>query len=249
MVHAARWTPAMLRRCTKTDGSLDTVRLLRTFGYGQPDEQELFSSASNELTLIAQSTIQPFLKEEGDIKTRDLNLHALPWPVQALQDLPADTKATLRVTLSYFVEPSPGERGWDRKYGYASHGLRFEVQRPTETLAEFRERINKYGRDETYKAEDRHDEAGVWTLGTTTPPNGSIHSNIWTGTAAQLAVRSHIAVYPTMGWWKTRPREQRYGRRVHYALVASIGTPEVASDIYTPVSQMIGIPVPVEIEI
>jgi len=26
-----------------------------------------------------------------------------------------------RVTLSYFVEPSPGERGWDRKYGYLSH--------------------------------------------------------------------------------------------------------------------------------
>jgi hypothetical protein len=38
MVHAARWTPAMLTRCTRQDGSLDVVRLLRTFGYGQPSE-------------------------------------------------------------------------------------------------------------------------------------------------------------------------------------------------------------------
>ena len=92
MVHAARWTPAMLRRCTRPDRTLDVIRLLRTFGYGQPDEQELFSSAGNALTLIAQTAIQPFLKEDGTIKTRDLNLHALPWPTDALQALPPTPK-------------------------------------------------------------------------------------------------------------------------------------------------------------
>jgi hypothetical protein len=35
MVHAARWTPAMRARCTDANGNLDTVRLLRTFGYLQ----------------------------------------------------------------------------------------------------------------------------------------------------------------------------------------------------------------------
>src|SRR5262245_24576438 len=204
MVHAARWTPAMLRRCTRPDRTLDVIRLLRTFGYGQPDEQELFSSTGNALTLIAQATIQPFLKEDGGIKTRDLNLHALPWPTDALQALPPDTEATLRVTLSYFIEPSPGERGWDRKYGYPSHGLRFAVQRPTETVAEFRERINRYGRADDYDADAHHGDSGTWMLGTNTPANGSIHSNLWTGTAAELANRSHIAVYPTLGWWRTR---------------------------------------------
>ena len=64
MVHAARWTPAMRRRCTVND-ALDVTLLLRTFGYGQPDEDALFASANNALTLIAQSTIQPFLKEES----------------------------------------------------------------------------------------------------------------------------------------------------------------------------------------
>jgi hypothetical protein len=249
MVHAARWTQPMLRRCTRPDGSLDVTRLLRTFGYGRPDEEALFSSASDALTLIAQATIKPFLKENGNIKTSDLNLHAFPWPVDALQALPPETKATLRVTLSYFVEPSPGERGWDKKYGYASHGLRFAVQRPTETVDEFRERINKYGRAEDYDADAHHGDTGTWMLGTNTPSNGSIHSNLWTGTAAELANRSHIALYPTMGWWKTRPKEQRYDRQAHYSLVASITTPEVETDIYTPVSQMVGIGVPVEIEV
>ena len=52
-----------------------------------------------------------------------------------------DTQVELRVTLSYFIEPSPGERGCDCKYGYASHGLRFKVIRATETLQEFKLRI------------------------------------------------------------------------------------------------------------
>jgi hypothetical protein len=205
----------MLARCTRRDGTLDVNRLLRTFGYGRPDEQELFSSAGNSLTLIAQATIQPFVKEDGDIKTCDINLHALPWPREALLELPLDTEATLRVTLSYFIEPSPGERGWDKKYGYASHGLRFAAKRADETVAEFQERINKHGRAEGYDPDAQQGETGRWMLGTTTPANGSIHSNVWTGTAAQLAGRSHIAVYPTLGWWKTRPREQRFGRRAH----------------------------------
>ena len=136
LVHSARWTPAMLARYTNGEGVLHTINLLRTYGHGVPNEAALYTSANNALTLIAQSTVQPFIKEEGRIKTRDLNLHALPWPVEALQALPPETQVSLRITLSYFIEPSPGERGWDKKYGYASHGLRFAVKRPTETVAE-----------------------------------------------------------------------------------------------------------------
>jgi hypothetical protein len=56
-------------------------------------------------------------------------------------------------------------------------------------------------------------------------------------------------VYPTLGWWRTRPRENRYDREIHYSLVVSIATPGVETDIYTPVAVQIGIAVPVEIEI
>lgn len=123
MVHAARWTPAMLRRCTDVNGALNTTQLLRTFGHGVPNEQALFASANNALTLIAQGTLKPFM----------------------------------------------------------------------------------------------------------------------------LANRSHIAVYPTQGWWKTRPKENRYDRAVPYSLVVSITMPDENTDIYTPVAQQIGVGLPVEI--
>lgn len=253
LVHAARWTDAMRRRCTRANGTLDTRRLLRTFGYGAPDYTRLVASANNELTLIVQGQLQPFFRSErGDIKTCDIKLHALPWPADVLRELPAETQVSLRVTLSYFIEPSPGERGWDKKYGYASHGLRFAVQRPTETVAEFRARINKFGRDDDHDPGDHHGDAGQWTIEalapSNAPSNGSIHSNIWTGTAADLANRSHIAVYPTMGWWKTRPGEGRFDRSVPYSLVVSIETPDQQTDIYTPVAQQVGLAVPVEIQ-
>ncbi|WP_161533408.1 hypothetical protein [Bradyrhizobium sp. LCT2] len=91
-----------------------------------------------------------------------------------MEALPLDTPIEMRVTLSYFAEPSPGERGWDRKYGYPSHGLRFKVIRPTETLEQFKLRINTYDREED-NDEGHAGETGYWELGTGKPTNGSIH--------------------------------------------------------------------------
>jgi hypothetical protein len=248
MVHSARWTPAMIARATNEQGQLDTLRLLRMFGYGAPDDEALFYSATNSLSLIAQDTMQPFFKDEegGGIKTRDIKFHALPWPRETLLALPLSTPVEMRVTLSYFVEPSPGERGWDRKYGYPSHGLRFKVMRATETFDDFKLRINAHGREDEYD-EDHAGETGRWVLGVTGPTNGSLHSNIWTGTAAELANRGHIAVHPTLGWWRTRPGEHRYESRVHYSLIVTISTPDETVDIYTPVAVELGIGVPVEV--
>lgn len=133
LVHSARWTSAIIQRSKNAQGFSDSNRLLRTFGYGAPDVEELFSSAKNSLTLIAQDSIQPFLKEGSAVKTNGIKHHALPWPADVLRNLPLGTEVEMRVTLSYFVKPSPGERGWDKKYGYGSHGLRFAVMRATET--------------------------------------------------------------------------------------------------------------------
>ena len=151
----------------------DAERLLRTFGYGTPDRERLFYSAGNVLTLIAQDSLQPFFEdEEGGIKTRDIKFHTLPWPRDALLALPLNAEVQLRVTLSYFIEPSPGERGWDRKYGYASHSLRFKVIRAAETLNEFKLRVNAHRSDEDYD-EDHVGETGNWALGVKGPTNGS----------------------------------------------------------------------------
>ncbi|MFP3435953.1 hypothetical protein SB781_40010, partial [Paraburkholderia sp. SIMBA_061] len=72
--------------------------------------------------------MQPFRYDDGDgIRSGDLILHDFSWPRDELQDF-GNQAVTMRVTLSYFIEPNPGERGWSRRHSYASHGLRFNVK-------------------------------------------------------------------------------------------------------------------------
>ncbi len=244
LVHSATWTETMWTRMLPANPKQsDFRRLLRYCGYGVPDEAVLLWSASNALTLIAQESLQPFFKDDDKrIKTRDVHLHALPWPVEVLEEL-GEAPVEMRVTLSYFIEPNPGERGWANKYRYASHGLRFAVRRPLETEQQFHQRINQYARDEEYQKQTPQDQG--WLLGERLRNFGSIHSDTWQGTATELAARRHIAVYPILGWWKERPNLERWGRQARYALIVSIRTPGVETDIYTPVANMIGVPVPV----
>ncbi|MEP2827951.1 S8 family peptidase [Parvibaculum sp.] len=245
IVHSADWTPAMVRRFKNAAGEVDYESLVRCFGYGTPNVGRLLSSADNSLTLIAQESIRPFHKvEDGTIKYREMMLHELPWPKDALLDL-QNTEVTMRVTLSYFVEPNPGDRGWTTKYGYQSHGLRFSVRRASEGALEFQQRINKAARDEEYDADYRQ-ETGLWTFpwNRSLVSSGSIHSNTWRGSAADLANRGHIGVFPTYGWWNKRPNLNAYGKTSHYALIVTITTPE--TNIYTPVATEIDVPIVVE---
>jgi hypothetical protein len=246
LVHSAEWTPAMLARFRDAAGNIGYRNLIRCFGHGAPNQRKLMSSLDNSLTLIAEHELQPFFKEErGGIKTRDMQPHPLPWPQQALLDL-GNTPVTMRVTLSYFVEPSPGARGWANKYGYQSHGLRFAVRKPLETIADFELRINRFER-ENYEAPGYRDEG--WTFGHTLrslTSLGSIHSDTWQGRAVDLASRGYLAVYPTMGWWNKRPHLEGWRKKAKYSLIVTIETPNVDVDIYTPVANAIGVPVVIE---
>jgi Subtilase family len=247
MMHAADWTPAMLARFTRADGSVDYEALLRCFGYGVPESGRLMSSADNSLTLIAQGAIKPFFKENGTIKTREMRLHALPWPTDILRDL-VNAPVRMRVTLSYFIEPSPGARGRTSKYGYQSYGLRFAVKTPLEGRTAFEDRINKHNRDDDYEAPGLKD-TGRWLYGypwRSLVTLGSVHSDVWTGTAADMAARGYIAVFPTIGWWNKRPHLGAWEKQARYSLIVSIATPETDVDIYTPVATQIGVPVIIE---
>ena len=64
---------------------------------------------------------------------------------------------------------------------------------------------------------------------------GSIHSDHWLGTAADLAKRSVMAVCPVGGWWKENPSQNRHDRNVRYSLIVSIRALNSSVDIYTPV--------------
>ena len=168
--------------------------------------------------------------------------HAIPWPKDALLEL-GETDVTMRVTLSYFIEPNPSERGFSSRYRYASHGLRFDMMRPDETVDDFRERINRAARDEE-EGTAHGGDGGGWVSG---KHLGSLHSDIWQGTAADLASRDHIAVYPTIGWWRERHHLKRYNKKVRYVLIVSVMTPETELDIYNEVALKIEVPAGVEV--
>lgn len=242
IVHSAEWTAPMRARIDACNGRKGQIHaLVRRYGYGVPDLERALMSAQNDLTLMVEDALNPFGREgSAAVKTRDMKLHQLPWPNDVLAEL-GDTPVELRVTLSYFVEPNPGERGWTRRHRYASHGLRFAVKKATETLGDFRIRVNDAARDEEKGGATGVDGGGdEWLLGQLRD-RGSIHSDFWVGTAADLAQRDAIGVFPVGGWWKEKPYLERWDAEARYALVVTIRAPGVEVDIYTPVEAKIAI--------
>jgi hypothetical protein len=236
MVHSARWTKPMIEMAA---GNQEW--LLRCCGYGVPDFELACWSASNKVTLVIESSLQPYQKTPTRVTSHEMHLHRLPWPTAVLQQL-LDSDVRMRVTLSYFIEPSPGRRGWTRKHRYQSHGLRFDVKRPEESDDDFRKRVSKAARDEDEEVDGGSDDR-EWLVGAHYRCKGSIHSDTWQGTAAQLAASGVIAVFPVTGWWKERPHLLRYNRPAPYSLVVSIETDSVETDLYTPIANQIALQV------
>lgn len=244
LIHSARWTAPMLAEFPNDKRHTR----LRVYGYGVPDLNRALWSVGNNATLIIQDSLQPFDQVIGEdrqksIKTKDLRLHRLPWPKEVLEQLGGET-VRLRVTLSYYIEPSPGRRGWKHKHRYQSHGLRFDLKRPTDIDEnEFLQRITKSAWDEDQEKADSSPDDRNWTVGAKLRCKGSIHSDVWTGTAAQLASSGILAVYPVTGWWKERPHLNRWNRTAKYSIILSLETDSVQVDLYTPIANQISLPV------
>ncbi len=246
IVHSADWTPAMQTQFLSGGAKGSYRQLLRVCGYGVPNIERATSCLTNRLTIVAQDELRPFARnEKGTIATGDLHFYRLPWPKEALSGL-GETPVEMRVTLSYFVEPNPGERGWRERYSYASHGLRFTLNSPNESENEFQERINKELQDEDFDGGDTSAPNEHWQLGQQRD-KGSVHSDLWKGTAAELAASNLIAILPVTGWWKLRPHVGRWSKTARYALVVSINTPSESVDIYTPVVNQIAVPIEIDI--
>lgn len=182
LVHSARWTPAMKSRFGANSAKRARLALLRRYGYGVPDLERATRSAADSLTLIVQGHLRPF----RDGRMGEMHLHYLPWPREVLHDL-GHAPVRMRVTLSYFIEPNPGRRGWRQRYRYPSHGLRFDVKSSLESLDEFRKRLNQKALDDD---EQKPSGGGStnWYLGEQARNRGSIHSDLLERcTAAELA--------------------------------------------------------------
>lgn len=244
VIHSADWSKVMLNnRSLASFSSLEKSILLSRVGYGIPNLEKAKYSAENSLNIIAERTLTPFKYEDGRVKTNEFHLFDLPWPTDILLEL-AESDVKLKVTLSYFIEPNPGNKKYANEQSYKSHGLRFKMIDRNESIDRFTARVSKAIKDEQ---EDYVQEGSEnWLLGSQVRDKGSIHKDIWAGSAADLALRDKIAVYPVGGWWKNRKKLNRFDSLVRYSLIISIETDDTDIDIYNDVLNQITVSIPID---
>ena len=244
LIHSASWNDSMKDQFLQANQSKkkNYQTMLRVFGYGVPDLEKAINSYENSLVLVAEQEIQPFTKRGSSYITKDMHLYKMPWPNEVLRELD-DKEVEFKFTLSYFVEPGPGEIGWKDRYRYPSHGLRFFLNKPQETVEIFAKRINKAVRDENEKSNYGSDTR--WQLGEKTRNLGSVHSDTLKATGADLASCNLMAVCPSIGWWKERHHLNKWNKKARYSLVVSLSTPATELDLYTPVATKVGVPIKV----
>ena len=238
MIHSADWTNEMLdNRNLNVLKKRDYNNLLRTVGYGVPNQEKALYSASNSLTLIAERTIQPFKTVKSKIEYNEFHLFELPWPEDVLRDTLFDKNVTLKVTLSYFIEPNPGSRNkaYAKNFNYYSHELDFNVIKSGESLDVFKRRMSA-AMDEP--SEDLNNKSEPWLL-QSVRSNGSIKKDFCICSGAELSTRKFLAVYPKKGWYMLRKKLAKGNSKVRYSLIISIETEAIDVDIYTPVHNVV----------
>jgi hypothetical protein len=224
MIHCASWTSAMQNQfgcATQKTSKTPYNNLVRICGYGVPDISRALASFKNDFTMIIEDNFQPF-KIDATRKMNQMKFYDLPFPSKELENL-GNTPVVMRVTLSYFIEPNPSSRGRS-VYSYKSHGLRFAVKTPAETKDHFMGKVTRAMQDENedYKTEEPDK---WWKIGVNGRTKGSIHSDIWQGSAAELASCGTLAVYPVSGWWRYYKKDKAVvNNTAYYSLLISIKT-------------------------
>ncbi|ACK86230.1 S8 family peptidase [Methylorubrum extorquens] len=242
-VDSAAW-PQPIRRLLvgrgahwKAGSKTQKQQILREMGYGVPEIERAILSARNDITLIAEAEIQPYaLGADGRSAVfNEMHFYDLPWPKTALERLENEI-VTMKVTLSYFIEPNLTGKAATRPDTYRSFGLRFAMKKRTETNAKFRSRISSTQEKDGTEAEG---ETSCWLLGPKAIQAGSLHCDLWRGRAIELAGHDAIAIYPVGGWWKSHFGQRRFTDTGRYALVISLSAPGHAVDLHTEVANLV----------
>lgn len=240
IIQSAEWTPNMLTEFPRNQRR----QRLRVYGMGVPDLERARRSASGFATMVIQDELQPYRVSGSGNATNELHFHELPLPREVLESL-GSLPIRMRVTLSYFIEPNPPRRGYVAQYQYASHGLRFSVRRPEETRQRMAVRLNREawpaGPDgKKVNPGGSMKDQRAWELGPEkVAVRGSIHSDAWNGTAAELASSDLIAVHPVTGWWRLRRDPELVQKRARYSLIVSISTDSHSVDLYAEIQNEI----------
>jgi hypothetical protein len=234
MVHSASWNDKMGERFPR-ETKAEAQPRLRCYGYGVPDLRRALASAENKVTLLYEGELQPFQKKMSEYRSFEMHIHQLPWPIEILEHYDM-LQIRMRVTLSYFIEPSPGSVGWSASDRYASHGLRFDVIRLTENLQMLKQRLSRdFWDPPNVRPTNQAEESRNWVIGENGRTHGSVHSDWWVGRAVDLAKCGNIVVYPTGGWWRDRPHLGRYDSKARYAMIVSLESEGEEVELYTPI--------------
>jgi len=246
LAHEAEWTPAMARNVQANQLKGARLEQLRRYGWGVPTENSVVNSSRRAVTLVTQDQFVPF--DGKNYTMRRFRLHTLPWPTEALEEL-GSAAVRLRITLSYFIEPSASRRGWRQRYAYPSHSLRFDLQGALESGQQFVARINRNAQAQEAGRAGSGTTSERWLLGERQRHLGSLHQDEWHGTGSELAQCNSVAVYPAGGWWKNNKRQDRIDMPVRYSLILSLRTREQSVDLYTPIATQLQVPIATEIAI
>lgn len=236
-VSSARWTPQMKTHLPTNPQKGDFAPIFQRYGYGVPDLARAHRSASNALTLIAEEEITPYRLSE---KTKnaihnEMRLFTLPWPIEELRRL-GNAELTLRITLSTFIEPNPSEPSRGSKYRYASHNLRFKLNRADENMQQFMARISKLAETPVGPGSN---EADLWEYGSNRRDVGSIHIDQLKCRASDLARRNLVAVHPVEGWWKSKSLLGGELPKCRFALIVEIDGEHLQAELYAETSAAI----------
>lgn len=241
-VDSAHWPEPIRKRLIgkgqhwKTGSKAEKQAVLREVGYGVPELERAINSARNDVTLIAEAAIQPFvLGQSGGPVFNEMHFYDLPWPKAALEKI-ENGIVTMKVTLSYFVEPNLSGRAATRPETYRSFGLRFAIKKRSDTKEQFKRRVS--GQQETDTLGPQQ-EGDYWLLGPNAAQAGSLHCDLWRGRAIDLALHDALGVYPVTGWWKTHPGQKRFNDKGRYALVVSISAPGQNVDMHSEISALV----------
>lgn len=236
MIHGADWTPLMRNQLMAAPNKSAAYALLRRFGHGVPTFERAAASARNHLAIVSQAEIQPYRRSPRGMN--ECHYYSLPWPRVALEDL-GEIDITLKITLSYFVEPNPGSSASFDPYRYQSFGLRFDLKRRSETTLNFMKRLNKQAWENDEDRPDSDRDNDNWLFGTNSMSAGSLHSDEWTGPAVNLLSRDMICIKPVGGWWNNRANADVRAQRARYSLVLSLRSEDSDIDLYTPIASVI----------
>ena len=245
IIHSAQWTPAMLAEMDACNGKVERSGCLRRFGFGVPSIERAVASAQNDLALIAQSEIQPFRYDHGK-KFGECHYYALPWPRELLEQL-GDVDVTLRVVLSYFIEPNPGVSSSYDPQRYQSYGLRFHLKRSQEDEEDFLKRVNAAEHHTGDTRGPNVQDDNRWLFGPKSISAGSVHCDEWTGPAVALASRNILCINPVSGWWRNRASADVCNRKGRYGLVLTLSCADTRVNLYASIEQMVRMPVQVQV--